>query len=116
MTQPSATIQSFPVLENSSGELHKHVCLWTLHREDAIETCSTKFASFENLLHHYSEVHGLILKPQIDFCQSCDTIFELYLEGVEHHVSNAICCEEKSWKSFGDFESRDIWFTTFLKS
>ena len=109
MTQPSATIQSFPVFENSSGEPHKCICLWAFHRGDTIETCSTKFVTFENLLCHYFEVHGLSLKPQIDFCQSCERIFDHYLEGVEHHVSHAICLEEKSWKSFREFKSRDIW-------
>ena len=50
-------IQSLPVFENSFGEPHKHVCLWTVHRGDTMETCSTTSATFENLLCHYSEVH-----------------------------------------------------------
>ena len=58
---------------------------------------------------HYSEVDGLSLKPQMDFCQSCERIFEHYLEVAEQHVSHAVCLEEKSWKSFREFKSRYIW-------
>ena len=96
----------FPLLEINNRDIDKYRCLWV--SEDKHERCIASFCTFEHFLQHLTEDHNLPLRSNIDFFESCEHIFDLYMEGVEHYVNHAISCEENSWKKLGDLESREI--------
>ena len=54
------------------------------------EHCS----DFIELIHHLAHDHGIYLKRNIDYCQSCSIIFEDHLEALNHYLAKAISLEE----------------------
>ena len=97
----------FPLLEINNRDIDKYRCLWA--SEDKKERCIASFCTFDHFICHLTEDHDLSLKPDLDFCKNCETIFDLYMEGVEHYINHAINCEDTSWKKLGDLETRDVW-------
>ena len=96
-------------------ESNYYLCLWS--NENSKTACGSWNGSFDDLLKHLSDCHKIKLKPGIDFCHSCEAVFENSTQAVEHYINHAIMYRDSGVigekKNFPKEE--DDWFCPLLE-
>ena len=76
--------------------------------------CAHQELTFQGMINHLTQKHGLELKPRLDFCATCEHLFFCTLEGVEHYLSHVLDFE--SFGVLGEDQTITADTSHFLKS
>ena len=74
------------------------MCMWKVKNPLYPEPdfCNHPSKDFSSLIQHLTEDHQAVLEKNVDFCPSCQIVFDGPLQGIHHYLSKAL--------NFEDFE------------
>lgn len=116
--QTSARMDSkipyFVHMKNASYGYDYFFCLF--QSETVGPMCGTHLASFEEGLIHLEEKHDLKLQPRIDFCKTCECLFNSTVEGLEHYLSHVMDYKNLQVTGENVMDQREkIWLVQFYE-
>ena len=92
--------KSEPIAKKSKIEEPEPImCLWKkADTEAGYPFCTHEAKDFETLIEHLIEVHDVTLTKNVNFCPSCQILFDSPLQGIHHYLSKALNYEDFEMK------------------
>ena len=117
-------VETFPGEEDEVSDCPRwdfFLCLWKLENgvDNEADFCTHECKDFNALIKHVTEDHKAPLRVNIDYCPTCQILFEGPLQGIHHYVTKALNYEDfemvRQNKFWNDAEHHRMYFDVCIQ-